>query len=169
MNVDVLDKMCEKLEPMCRGMGAECIIENSEAICRCPWGQTVGLPSGICEDVCNPETCPHGECEFLTNSRTERNYRCICDAGYTGLQCETKIVDNSDTSNLLCEKFQPMCRDMGAECIIENSEAICRCPWGQTVGLPSGICEDVCNPETCFHGECEYLTNSKAERNYRCM
>ncbi|GFX20360.1 EGF-like domain-containing protein [Trichonephila clavipes] len=46
-------------------------------------------------DLCNPETCFHGRCEFLTNSKVERNYRCICDAGYTGLRCETKIVDNS--------------------------------------------------------------------------
>ncbi|GFQ71322.1 EGF-like domain-containing protein [Trichonephila clavata] len=168
-NEDEPNQLCEKVEPLCRDMGAECIVENWEAFCRCPWGQTVGLPSGICEDVCNSETCVNGECEFLTNSREKPNYICICDAGYTGLRCEHEIVDNLNKSNLACEKLEPMCRDMGAECIIENSEAICRCPWGQTVGLQSGICEDVCNPVTCFHGECEFLTNSREKPNYRCI
>ncbi|GFU15556.1 EGF-like domain-containing protein, partial [Nephila pilipes] len=69
----------------------------------------------------------------------------------------------------LCEKLEKLCWDMGADCVVENSEAFCRCPWGKTVGLPSGLCEDLCNPDKCFHGRCEFVTNSKVERNYRCI
>ncbi|GIX75903.1 hypothetical protein CDAR_474801 [Caerostris darwini] len=83
--------LCEKLEPLCSEMGARCLVGDSGAFCRCPFGQTVGLPSGLCEDVCSPDKCLHGTCKPLKLDDVGTTYMCRCDAGYTGKRCEEKI------------------------------------------------------------------------------
>ncbi|KAF8777551.1 Protocadherin Fat 1 like protein [Argiope bruennichi] len=52
------------------------------------------IQPGICIDdydcvnggICDPWKCLHGRCEV-----TERSYRCNCDSGYTGYNCNEKI------------------------------------------------------------------------------
>ncbi|GFX20364.1 EGF-like domain-containing protein [Trichonephila clavipes] len=85
--------------------------------------------NGTCIESCAWSGCPENQ---VCRPNKEGQDICQCKPHFGGKDCKI---------NLLCEKLEPMCRDMGAACIVENSEAICRCPWGQIVGLPSGICE----------------------------
>ncbi|GIY44135.1 uncharacterized protein CDAR_486981 [Caerostris darwini] len=40
-----------------------------------------------CVEICDPKLCKHGKCEVFGD-----NYRCHCDDGYTGFDCDKKIV-----------------------------------------------------------------------------
>lgn len=87
--------ICEKIDPPCRRKGAECVVKDNLAYCRCPPGKRVGLLSGLCEDFCSFHTCLHGECEVLKFGSVAVNYKCKCKEGYTGMRCEVKIQNGS--------------------------------------------------------------------------
>ncbi|GFU16634.1 MAM and LDL-receptor class A domain-containing protein 1 [Nephila pilipes] len=81
--------LCEKLHSKCLAMGAICKVVGLHAVCECP-PETVYHPkTELCEDICDSWKCNHGTCQVIG-----RNYRCICDEGYTGSKCdqETKQI-----------------------------------------------------------------------------
>ncbi|GIY87903.1 hypothetical protein CDAR_16221, partial [Caerostris darwini] len=45
--------------------------------------------------LCTNYTCFHGKCQVLSQT-----YECICDTGYTGARCETKIEKKSENNVL---------------------------------------------------------------------
>ncbi|GFR00736.1 versican core protein, partial [Trichonephila clavata] len=77
--------LCEKMHSKCRAMGAICKIAGLNAVCECLPGTIYRRKSGLCEDICDPWKCDHGKCQVIG-----RNYRCICDEGYTGSKCDQK-------------------------------------------------------------------------------
>ncbi|GFS92043.1 hypothetical protein NPIL_511571 [Nephila pilipes] len=82
--------ICEKMDPPCKSKGAECVDEDSLVYCKCPPGKTIGLLSGMCEDLCNDDKCLHGKCEVAKVGDVAVSSKCVCDKGYFGMRCEMK-------------------------------------------------------------------------------
>ncbi|GFR33394.1 EGF-like domain-containing protein [Trichonephila clavata] len=87
--------ICANMDPPCRRKGAECVVKDNLAYCRCPPGKKFGLLSGLCEEFCTFQTCLNGECEVVKVGDVAVNYKCKCADGYTGMRCEVKIQGGS--------------------------------------------------------------------------
>ncbi|GIY41271.1 uncharacterized protein CDAR_303841 [Caerostris darwini] len=61
--------------------------------CRCRYGYV--QIDDYCIGLCTNYTCFHGKCQVLSQT-----YECICDTGYTGARCETKIETKSENNVL---------------------------------------------------------------------
>ncbi|XP_055945028.1 sushi, nidogen and EGF-like domain-containing protein 1 [Argiope bruennichi] len=87
--------LCEKLQPTCQIMGADCKIVGNKAICDCPLGKMYDPKTGICENICDPWRCLHGRCEI-----DGQTYKCICDAGYKGNRCSEAVQVMAERSSV---------------------------------------------------------------------
>ncbi|GFY18785.1 EGF-like domain-containing protein [Trichonephila clavipes] len=87
--------ICADMDPPCRRKGAECVVKDNLAYCRCPPGKKFGLLSGLCEEFCTFQTCLNGECEVVKVGNVAVNYKCKCVDGYTGMRCEVKFPGGS--------------------------------------------------------------------------
>ncbi|PRD30029.1 UNVERIFIED_CONTAM: hypothetical protein NCL1_27636 [Trichonephila clavipes] len=98
------------MDPPCRRKGAECVVKDNLAYCRCPPGKKFGLLSGLCEEFCTFQTCLNGECEVVKVGNVAVNYKCKCVDGYTGMRCEVKFPGGSiyptTSGKLIFEKME---------------------------------------------------------------
>ncbi|GFY61921.1 EGF-like domain-containing protein [Trichonephila inaurata madagascariensis] len=87
--------ICANMDPPCRRKGAECVVKDNMAYCRCPPEKKFSLLSGLCEEFCTFQTCLNGKCEVVKVGNVAVNYKCKCADGYTGMRCEVKIQGGS--------------------------------------------------------------------------
>ncbi|XP_077971610.1 uncharacterized protein LOC120346218 isoform X2 [Styela clava] len=113
---DNCDEMINYCDPNpCKN--GDCIQELGGFKCDCG---KLGLTGTFCEEVdfCNPNPCLNGECQ---KKQTGVGYQCVCEKGYSGKDCDTKIeVDPCDASP--CQN--------GGTCVSVYSKYWCVCKIG---------------------------------------
>ncbi|GFR09676.1 juvenile hormone acid O-methyltransferase, partial [Trichonephila clavata] len=102
--------------------------KRNNKICKCKGGYDER--NGTCAKTCERNfDCTDGRiCRQAENNK----YFCDCPPNYGGNFCQT---------NLICANMDPPCRRKGAECVVKDNLAYCRCPPGKKFGLLSGLCE----------------------------
>ncbi|XP_070201910.1 uncharacterized protein [Littorina saxatilis] len=87
--------------------------------------------------VCNPNPCFNGTCVAINH-----DYRCLCQAGYTGRNCQSRIrpCDSSPCFN-------------GAFCVNKDTDYECACTKPSTTGRNCEIDKE----DNCATGPCQNL------------
>ena len=142
------------------------------------------------EDECDPDSCVHGDCTDLFV-----DYKCTCDRGYDGRNCDIDMSGDScdpnpcyPTGSLSCEDgffdFTCECRPgfVGKDCSVEacasrpchhlrpcvpgNNERGFTCDCGTS--YYGDLCQhDRCNPNPCANGgTCHH--NGNVAEGYTC-
>ncbi|XP_035674026.1 neurogenic locus notch homolog protein 1-like isoform X1 [Branchiostoma floridae] len=91
---------------------------------------------------CEISPCVHGTCEHGV-----KNYTCLCDAGWSGVHCDT-LIDSCDSNPCLS----------GGTCVDEEDGYSCTCP-PQTTG---NNCETVHYTDKCYWISDDRLPNEEA-------
>ncbi len=84
-----------------------------------------GCNEGICEEICDAESCGDGECDAELG---EDRQSCMLDCPNVTTECQTPI-----------------------DCLDHTWGFYCVGAWG----CNEGICEEICDAESCGDGECD--------------
>ena len=120
------------------GSHGRCLDHVNGYSCQCHVGW-YGAHCNISKsDSCRNSNCVHGYCSVISPSG---NYKCICEAHYTGSQCNELITPCSPSPCVF------------GECIELGSNFECKCKMGHN----GRYCDEkisYCENNSCVHGKC---------------